>query len=338
MRKGYRIITIMAVLLLIASVLSVLGVQIAQAGAKVSAASLSSVNIDGDPSFSDVEAKFTVYPDGWVVMSGGLEYTNLVPPYTGPEIEGVLVFMKSDELTIASADFNAIVPAELATQWPFNATSVDLHDEYLEGILSGGINCTVTLPRSITSQFPFDVTDFVVLAECSEGQLSGTITVHILSGFPLGDLEIRFLGNRKGFSFEGSLEVIYGAYFGQRIDELAVRDLLQQYESTIPGRAAGSLYQITNGLLECTAITTTMAPYDDVGATIDFEVEISGDFINALAYILSQGGQPPLYPTIYSSLGAAFSSIKSASLELSYAYAQNEASFRLTYVVDGALL
>jgi len=338
MRKGYRIIAIMAALLLIASVLSFSWVQTAQAGAKVRAASLSSVNIDGDPSLSDMEVKFTVYPDGWVVMSGGLDYTDLVSPYTGPEIEGVLVFMKSDELTIASADFSAIVPAELATQWPFNATSVDLHDEYSEGILSGGINCTVTLPRSITSQFPFDVKDFIVLAECSEGQLSGTITVHILSGFPLGDLEIRFLGNREGFSFEGSLEVIYGTYFGLRIDELAVRDLLQQSESIIPGRAPGSLYQITNGLFECTSITATMTPYDDVGATIDFEVEISGDFINALAYIISQGGRPPLYPTIYSSLEAAFSSIRSASLELSYAYAQNEASFRLTYVVDESSL
>ena len=196
----------------------------------------------------------------------------------------------------------------------------------------------MTLSPSIASQFPFNVTDSVVLAECSEGQLSGTITVHILSGFPLGDVEIRFLGNRTDFSFEGSLKVIYGTYFSQRIDEMAVRDLLRQLESTIPGRATGSLYEITKGLFECTELTTTMAPYDDVGATIDFEVEITGDLIDALAYILSQGGRPPLYSMIYSSLEAAFSSIKSASLELSYAYAQKEASMRLTYVVDESAL
>ena len=116
MRKGYRKIMIMTMLLLIASILSVLGVQIPQASAEVPAANLTSVNIDGDPPFLDAEAEFIMYPDGLVVMSGGLEYTNLVPPYTGPAIDGVVGFTKSDELTLASADFKVILPPELATQ------------------------------------------------------------------------------------------------------------------------------------------------------------------------------------------------------------------------------
>jgi len=331
-----KIITVMTMLLMIASIQTVLGVQIPQASPEVSATSLTGVN--GDSPFLNAEAKFIVYPDGWVLMSGELEYTNLVTPYTGLEIDGVVEFTKSDELTLASTNFKATLPPEYAEEWPFNATNVDLHQEYSEGILNGGIDCIVTLPPSIASQSPFNVTDLVMLAEWSEGQISGTITVHLLSGLPLGDLELHFLGNRNIFSFEGSLKVIYGTYFDQTIDEMALRDMLWQLETTIPGQAAGSIYESTNGLFECTKLTTTMIPYNDVGATIDFEVEISGDIIDALAYIMSQEGRPPLYSMLYSSLEASFSSIESASLELSYAYTQKEASMRLTYVVDESAL
>jgi len=329
-----KLITVMTMLLLISSTLSVLGLQIPQASAEVPATSLTNVKIDGDSPSLNAEAKFIVYPDGWVVMSGELEYTNLVTPYTGLEVDGVVEFTKSDELTLASADFKATLPPELAREWPFNATSVDLNQEYSEGLLNGVIDCIVTLPPSIASQSPFNVTDLAMLAEFSEGQISGTITVHLLSGLPIGDLELHFLGDRTIFSFEGSLKVIYGTYFDQTIDEMAVRDLLWQLETTIPGQAAGSIYESTNGLFECTKLTTTMVPYNNVGANIDFEVEISGDIIDALAYIMSQEGRPPLYSMLYSSLEASFYSIESASLELSYAYAQKEASIRLTYVVD----
>ena len=284
-----------------------------------------------DAPFTDAEVKFIVYPDGQVAIQGALNQTNMVPEYTGPTIYGGVNFTESDGLTMASAGFTFILPPEIASEFPFNSTTADLFGEYVGGLLTVEINATVTLPQMIASQFPFNATDFTLDGEYLPNRMSGTVTVHLLSGFPLGDVDIDFNGNLTDISFNGSANAIYGIYNGLELNETSLPQLLDQINSTIPGRGDESLYNMTDGMFEVTRIDYTVTPYAG-SAIVDFKVYIHADIVQALTTIITPPGEDP--DPICSLLNSTFYSVESASIQLAYAHAQKEASMRLAFVVD----
>ncbi|MDH5783934.1 MAG: hypothetical protein OEZ35_09810, partial [Candidatus Bathyarchaeota archaeon] len=281
-----------------------------------------------DSPSTDIEAIFVVYPDGRVVMEGALDYTDMVPPYTEPPMYGVASVEKSGILTLVSANFTLIVPPEEASQYPFNSSAFTLLSEYSGDLLTTTISGNTILPPSIASEFPFNVTDFTVMGEYAGGMVDGNITVYLLPGFPLGDMEMDFHGNSTYVYLSGSSTVIFGYYpdFGE-FNATVLDELLQDLNSTIPGHGPDSLYNMTNELFECTRLNTTTTLYDN-SATVDFEAEFQGDLIQTF---VNMTGQPA---AMYEVLNATWSSVESGSFVLAYAHALKEADMDLVFTVN----
>ncbi|MCK5593492.1 hypothetical protein KAI31_05280, partial [Candidatus Bathyarchaeota archaeon] len=133
--------------------------------------------------------------------------------------------------------------------------------------------------------------------------------------------------------------VAYGNFYGVELDEEELDMLLEQAEDIV-GTGEGSLYEMTNGTLECTKLETTKTPITG-GATVDFETTIhSEDFIQSLVSLM-YGDIPGIIPgempdeeMLYPMLNATFSSIESASFQLAYMYSQREFELKLTAVED----
>ncbi len=288
-----------------------------------------------DSPFTDIEAIFVVYPDGRVVMGGALNYTHMEPPNTGPSMYGVAGIKKSGTLTLISANFSLIVPPEEASQFPFNSSAFTLLSEYSGGLLSTEINGSTTFPSDMASEFPLNITgDFTVMGEYADNMVDGNITVDILPGFPLDDIEIDFQGNNTYVYLNGSTTVIYGNYTDfdgtLNINATSLNELLQELNSTIPGQGPDSLYNMTDGLFECTRLNTTTTPYNAIGATVDFEAEFQGDLIQTLVY-LAENSTDPSHP-LYKVLNATWSSVESGSFVLTYAHAVKEADMNIVFV------
>jgi hypothetical protein len=338
-----------------------------------------------DAPFGDVEATFTVFPDGSVALSGALGYTHMVPFNPGPEVQGIASITRNGGVTVASANCTFFVPPDTASRFlvdlPFNTSEVSYQEQYSGTQLSSDLSANMTLPPSLVSEYPFNTTDFSMLGTYSEGlgsmsmnfttsvpesirsmfplnvtdvtvtgqytneQLTGKITFHVVSGFPIFDLDMNFEGNKTALSLAGEGLVIYGYYpnIGFEIDRAMLEGLLVQYNSSIPGQGLGSLYEMTDGVLECTYLDTTLTSYDSIGAWVDFDVGIQGDFIELIAYMAMQSFTPYMFPLedreqvhdmIYATLNTTVNSVESVDFQIAYTHDTGEAEIRMTFVDD----
>jgi hypothetical protein len=280
--------------------------------------------------------RFIVYPDGRVGLAGVLNYTDINLQYTGPVTRGVMAFNKSGELTSVSTNCTFTIPPEVLSEFPFDSADFTLSSTASEDVFDTEIDFSVVLTEAIASQFPFNITDFTATGQYDGNLLTGTITLHMLPGFALGDLDVGFEGNRTDLSFSGAVTVIYGTYYDLELNETSLNGMIQQINSTIPGQGPGSLYNMTYGSLECTMLNITVTPYNTIGATVYFEATIHGDILQTpLLYLYLSGGYPEsALESLYSALNATCSSVGSVSFELSYAYGQKEASMGLSLVID----
>jgi len=355
-----------------------------------------------DPPFTDVEAKFVVYPDGRVVIGGELSSIPSMSPFAGiTSLRGLVMqgdasLTRTGLRTVISQNNTVLLPPEHASKFPLNSTAMSMFETYSGGVFNTGTNCTAILPAYITSQFPFNSTDaslsvahseglftteidysttvpttilppdfevppgseqlfdFVhfllnstdvsIVGEYENGELSGNVTIIMLPGFALGNLDIDFQGNRTDFSLSSDIRVFYGSFYGFELDEEALDMMLQQLDS-IQGRGSGSLYEMTNGTLECTTLTTTKTPITDpsLGSDVVLEVVIHGDFLKAFANSIFPIYLPPYMPPeererlqtlMYSALNATVSSVQTTSFELGYTHSTDEASMEFTFVDD----
>lgn len=205
-----------------------------------------------DASFSDMEAMFTVYPNGSVALSGALNYTHMIPFNPGPEVHGTAGITRNGDLTVASANCTFVVPPDvpsrfpvelpvnttevsyqeqysntqfnsdlsvnmtlppwLASAYPFNTTDFSMLETYSGGIGSMGMNFTTVVPESIRSMFPFNVADVTITGQYMNERLTGNITFHVVSGFPIFDFNMDFEGNKTDLSFTGQALVPYGDF------------------------------------------------------------------------------------------------------------------------------
>lgn len=337
-----------------------------------------------DAPFGDVEAMFTVYPNGSVALSGSLGYTHMVPFNPGPEVQGIASITRNGDVTVASANCTFVVPPDAASRflvdlpfnttevsyqeqysgtqlssdlsvnmtlppslvsgYPFNTTDFSMLETYSEGVGSMKMNFTTSVPKSIRSMFPLNVTDVTVTGQYTNEQLTGKITFHVISGFPIFDLDMNFEGNKTALSLAGEGLVIYGYYpnIGFEIDRAILEGLLAQYNSSIPGQGSGSIYEMTEGVLECTYLDTTLTPYDSIGAWVDLDASIQGDFIELIAYMAVQSFtlyMPPedreqVHDLVYAALNTTVNSVESVDFQIAYMHDTGEAEIRMTFVDD----
>jgi len=308
------------------SILSFFETGALQVSTNSSEANLTGNSYDGQVDTS-YEVVFVVYPDGRVVIRGALNET--MEAYTGPWMSGFASINGNETSTVISADFTFIVPPEGQSQYPFNASDFTLFSEYSGGLLNTELSGSTTFPSGMASEFPLNITgDFVVIGEYLGNMANGNITVDILPGFPLDDIEIDFQGNNTYVHFNGSTTVIFGNYpdFGE-INATVLEELLQNLTSTIGGTGPDSLYNMTNGLLEFTMLNN-MTTVHNGNATVDFEAKVEGDLIQAL---VNMTGQPDY---LYQLLNATWSSVENASLVLTYSHTFKETDIDLVFVVN----
>ena len=284
-----------------------------------------------DAPFADVEAKFTVYPDGRVVMGGALNYTHMTPPYeNGIEVFGDTSFTRTDGSTEMLANFAFTVQPKIADTFPYNCSSFNLLGTYSGDTADISIDGSVTFPPSLASQFPLNLSDFTVVADYLDNEINGTITAPLISGMPIATIDVDFHGNLTDLYLSDELEVIYGTFFDYEVNETFVENLLLQINSDITGKGPESLYNMTEGILECTRLDTTMIKKVD-GATITFDAHIHGDFVQLFVFAMT-GGQGD--PGLYWFANALVSSVETGDFELAYAHEFGEASMQLTFTAN----
>jgi hypothetical protein len=242
-----------------------------------------------------------------------------------------------------NAELNAtmLMPPAGSTTYPFNSSDFTLHGTYSDGMLNASLWGETELPSDFASQFPFNVTDVTVLADYADNEINGNITFHVLSGFPLADVIVYFSGNNTEISFTGSIDVIYGDYFGTEINATTLEEMLAQFNNTIPGHGENSLYDMTEGMIECTALNTTKTPIGEpeTGAKVDYNATISGNFTQLLAryvtlMLFGSYASEETHSIVYAAVNATLSSVNDASLMLDYYYASKMASIDLTLSCD----
>ena len=253
----------------------------------------------------------------------------------------------NDGMLNAQVNATVLVPKFEGTDWmgrpiipiQLNASDFSFLGTYSNGILGVDLHGTTKVSPYYASQFPFNITDVTVLADYGDNQISGNITFHTVSGFPLGDVIVHFSGNKTEISFTGYVNVVYGTYYGMEINATTLEEMLAEFNSTIPGLGDHSLYNMTDGMIECTALNTTKTPIASIGAKIDFDATLHGNFTKLLATYLSYMLFGPYAPeetlsVVYTGLDVALSSAESASLELNYWHSSHIASIDLSLACD----
>lgn len=342
--KKIRIIAIVMTFYLISLMMSFLGFQSAYANA-----------METPSNYMDVEAKFIVYPDGTVGLAGKYNYTSEYPfylfdPYTRADIELDAQITKDGGMHDVSIATTLTVPSEEASEFPFNATTATMTGEYSNGIYTTDISVSVTFPDSFYTDstlvdfsiFPFNSTDVTIAGEYSEQSFNGTITVHMLPGFTLGDINVNFEGNLTNLTIDDELTVFYNYTLPipgfPSLNETSLNELLLMLNSTIPSVGPGSLYNMTGGMLTCTTFYTTFTPIDANSATVSFSVIIQGDFIELLTKLFtgSLTGVPSPYPegAIYSLINTTLHSLENAEFTLSYSKAAKQLDLQAAVTTD----
>jgi signal peptidase I len=218
-------------------------------------------------------------------------------------------------------------------QWPFNATDGSAALTYSGGILNLEINGETTLPPAVKSQFPFNATDLTVAGSYAANTLDGTITFSVSDDFTFDDVKVDFTGTRTGLILNGSVTVVFGVQFGGFIAE-NLTDLEQQVDvlrSTVLGES-GIVWNMTGGLLNVTDFDVSYSLLDGGwGAKVTFEVKVQGDFVQALAHLVSNGRNPEL---LYQTLDEAYSSAKDGAFMIDYKHDSSKAAVELTFSYD----
>jgi hypothetical protein len=186
--------------------------------------------------------------------------------------------------------------------------------------------------------FPLNVSDAVVLADYGGQILKGNITLHTVSGVPLGDVKVYFSGNKTDLLLTGNLTVIYGSYAGIEINATSLDQMLAEFNSTIPGELAGSLYNMTWNILECTQLNTINTPIDSVGAQVSYNAKIHGNFTDFLARLITEIAYYPnkseMTRIFSAAIDSAFSSVQTGSLTIIYYHTTGMALIDAQFACD----
>jgi hypothetical protein len=289
-----------------------------------------------DTTRTNAEVKFIVYPDGTVEVSGKGNSTTIE---TGiPSITLKAQFNKTLDKYKALLNAKLIVPPENATTFPFNATSATVNMQCANNITTTTLDASLILCDSFSgidfNSFPLNSTDLSISGSYANQKFNGTITIHLIPGLTLGDIHVDFEGNLTHVILSDSVRVYYNGTMPiefPELNETSLNGFLAWLNSTIPGTAEGSLYNMTGGMLTCTTFNTILTPIDDNCADVEFFVVIKvseGDFIQIMADFASEYMS---IPDPYSFINATIYCIKNGEFSLSYSKTAKTVAFHLTF-------
>jgi hypothetical protein len=139
-----------------------------------------------------MEATFQVLPNGTIDMSGTMNAIRLANRMYGPNVNESIDVSRYGNLTAVSESGNIVLPWWLASQWPYNASTVSMLARYAKqaGTLSFGLNSTLVLPAEnpyqdpqypysypymSASQYPWNTSDFNLGLTYSNGIVEGEL-------------------------------------------------------------------------------------------------------------------------------------------------------------------
>jgi hypothetical protein len=258
-------------------------------------ANVKTVTAYTQPTYS---GKIIVYPDGKVSLSGNVSQT-----LTGinPSLHSSVQFSKSGGKIKVESEASMTMPPEAETQFPFEAMDMSSSSQFLNGVYSSSETMSFKIKEQIASQL--NLSDFSANGQCSNGDFSGALTVHLIPGLPVGQVEMNFEGNQSYINVYGNTTVYYvGGVTPEFVD-----DTIAYLEANMTGRGPYSLYNITMGAFECLSLEVDKTPIGNEGAFITFDTEIislKGTFIDSAVYllILFLTNEQPGYGTVMLSL------------------------------------
>lgn len=315
----------------------------------------------------DMQFNFTVYPNGTVGVDGAVNFTHMYPENMGPALNASIDFSTTGTTTTGSIYGSIALPTDGMFGWPFNSASANFTSKYEGGLLNTTLDLTMSPPPgamgtypfnasnfnlealyangllnvsmqgdteipSYETMFPLNMTDLTVLANYINNQLEGNITLRLIPGVPTMDVIVYFNGNKTDLRLTGHVNVTYGNYFGIEINSTSLEQMLAEINGTVPG-PMGLVANMTWGLLECTQLNTTKTEWPDgLGADVQYNATINGNFTMFFAKILNQilfGVSSESEQFVYAALDSAFSSVESASLRIDYYHTSGDASMDL---------
>ncbi len=225
-------------------------------------------------------------------------------PYNTTTLSMLLDYV--DEIVTAELNATMELPIKIKSQSPLNSTDLTMSMEYSNGDLDFLIDgaMSLNLTEIFDSMFgifvgfnqSFEV-PMVLELDYSKGEYEGLIVLHLLPGLPIGDLELYVSGNLTDICFNGTSTVIYGNYPYITID-LTTMDMIEYMAENVFNASIdveGSLLNMTEGKLSCNYIDVQRENITG-GESVSFEVRIHGDFIDALALLLSDSPLGGYYP------------------------------------------
>ena len=286
-------------------------------------------NLTGNEGTAQAKAGLEVtFPEE---LSSQFPYNSTMAKMLATYSNGILNLGMNSTLVLPPGDLGQY-PYYPYGQWPFNATDGTIALTYSGGILNLEINGDTTLPSVVKSQFPFNSTDLVVVGNYAANTLDGTITFSVFDDFTFEDVDVDFTGSRTGLILNGTVTVAFGVQFGGFIIRNST-DLEQQIDSlrsTILGES-GIVWNMTKGLLNVTDFDVDYSPLDSWGAKVTFEVKVQGDFVQALAHLMSSGRNTEL---LYQTLDEAYSSAKDGAFLIDYKHDSSKATVELSFSYD----
>lgn len=285
-----------------------------------------------NPTFK-TETKFTVCPDGWV--SAGILYNQTweSSSYSSPTPTGYATLKFGwDGLPKMSVNSEYTFPKESVKDFPYNATTLSLKAKKSADTITSEMNATVIMPPTARSLFPFNMTDLTLTSDFYAENVQGNITISFVD-FPLST--IAFHGNETQVSLEGTAVVPFLAYQGMTIERADVIEAINQIESEFVGKGSNSLWNATEGLVECKSFTDTTTFSDDY-ASVLFDMQAEGNVTAGLSKMLlktswSLIGYPYRYYPVYpSETQEALESLVFKALDLALGKVQRDV-IRVTY-------
>ncbi|PMB75319.1 MAG: hypothetical protein C0193_00985 [Candidatus Bathyarchaeota archaeon] len=286
-----------------------------------------------DTTRTNAEVKFIVYPDGTVDISGR---GNSTIETSNPSIELNAQFSKIVDKYNALVNAKVTVPPDQATTFPFNATTATVNMQCENNITTTTLDAALTLCDSFSgidfNSFPFNSTDLSISGNYANQEFNGTITIHLIPGLTLGDIQVYFEGNLTQVTIDDSVRVYYNYTLPiefSEINETTLNEFLLKLNTTIPGTGEDSLYNMTEGMLTCTTFNTTITPIDSNSADVYFWVIIEGDFTQIITNMLTRQGIS--LPNLYSFINATIYCIKNGEFSLSYSKSAKNVAFHLSF-------
>jgi hypothetical protein len=224
--------------------------------------------------------KITVYPDGKVSLSGTVNQT-----LTGinPNLRSSVQFSKSSGKIKVESEVSMTMPPEAETQFPFEVIDMSSSSQFLDGFYNSSETMSFKIKEQIASQL--NLSDFSANGQCSNGDFSGALTVHLIPGLSVGQVEMNFEGNQSYIHVYGNTTV----YYVGGVTPEFVNNTIAYLEANMTGRGPYSLYNMTMGAFECLSLEVDKTPIGNEGAFITFDTEIislKGTFIDSAVYLL----------------------------------------------------